>query len=291
VVLRVTNDIWASALEQERPIQEYADALALDYRSKVSLVDFRDEEVARATINGEVSRQTEGTIEELLAPGLIVPGVTTMILTNTIYFKASWAQPFVEASTQPAPFRDLEGSSSDVEMMDAVSVFDYTETDAVQAIRLPYVGGETALLVLLPKTDFAAFESGFDSSQLSELRSELSPVGVHLRLPTFSMRSTLKLKETLQRLGMDAGFDDSPSYDFSGIGPAIEFITEVVHEAFIAVDEVGTEAGAATAIIFGRESAGPLADVDFTADRPFMVVLEDVPTGAVLFAGRYVKPE
>lgn len=290
VVLRVTNDLWASSLEHERPRQEYVDALALDYRSKVSLVDFSDEPAARRTINGEVSRQTEGTLDELLGPGLITND-TTMILTNTIYFKASWAQPFVEGNTRSTPFVDLDGNSRDVDMMDAVEVFDYAETDAVQAIRLPYVGGETALLVLLPKNDFTAFESGFDIGQLDALRSELAPARVHLGLPTFSMRSEMKLKETLQSLGMHAGFEDSPSYDFSGIGPQIEFITEVVHEAFIAVDEAGTEAGAATAVIFGRRSAGPEADVELIADRPFMVVLEDVPTGAVLFAGRHVKPE
>ncbi|HKO91709.1 MAG TPA: serpin family protein [Polyangiaceae bacterium] len=292
LTLRVSNDIWASQVEHERPLPAFVDALALDYRSRVSLVNFGNEPEARGTINKEVSRQTEGKIENLLALGIITPGVTTMILTNSIYFKGAWAQPFEKAKTQPAPFTNLDGSTSEVRMMEVSESFAYAETAELQVVRLPYTGGETALTVLLPKSDFAAVEASFDAARLQALRAQLAPSFARVRLPAFSMRSALRLKGPLQALGMDAGFEDSPrGYDFSGIGPAIEFISEVVHEAFIDVNEEGTEAGAATAVVFGRESAPLAPELQFVADRPFLVVLEDVPTGAVLFAGRYVTAE
>jgi serpin B len=292
LVLRVSNDIWASQAIDERPLPEFVDALALDYRSRVNLVNFGNEPEARRTINGEVSRQTQGKIDELLALGIIQPGVTTLILTNSIYFKGAWSHPFDKAMTQPAPFTNLDGSTGQVRMMQVSESFDYAETADLQLIRLPYTGRDTALTVLLPKTDFSAFEADFDAAQLQALRAEFRPTFARVRLPAFSMRSALLLKEPLQALGMDAGFEDSPKgYDFSGIGPAAEFISEVVHEAFIDVNETGTEAGAATAVVIGRESAAPDPAVQFVADRPFLVVLEDVPTGAVLFAGRYAKAE
>lgn len=290
LVLRASNDIWASEIESRRPLQSYVDALALDYASKVNLVDFNDEPAARGAVNGEVSRVTEGTIPELLQPGHIVPGITTMILTNAIYFKAAWATPFEAASTRPASFRNLDGSEAEVEMMATLDSFEYADTASAQALRLPYAGNEMALLVVLPKSDFASFEAALDSAALGELRARLQRRSVQVRLPTFSMRSSLELKETLKSLGMFAGFDDQGVYDFTGIGPSQEFITEVVHQAFIAIDEAGTEAGAATAVIFGEESA-PLVEAEFVADRPFIVLLEDVPTGTLLFAGRYVKVE
>jgi serpin B len=265
------------------------DALALDYRSKVSLVDFDDKAGARDTINAEVSRQTEGTIEELLGPEDIMDD-TTMVLTNAVYFKAGWATPFVAESTTPAPFHNLDGSESEVDMMDAIDFHDYAETDTVQALRLPYEGGETAMLLLLPKGDLASFEAGLDVNALDALRSQLARSDVHVRLPSFSLRSALKMKETLTALGMYAGFIGQ-AHDFSGIGPFQQYITEVVHQAFIATDEAGTEAGAATAVIFGEESAGPSGSITFTADKPFILLLEDVPTGSVLFAGRYVQAE
>jgi serpin B len=264
--------------------------LALDYASKVNLVDFFDEPAARGAVNGEVSRVTEGTIPELLQPGHIMPGVTTMILTNAVYFKAGWAAPFEAASTSPAPFHNLDGSAGEVEMMATLGAYDYADTASAQALRLPYVGNEMALLVLLPKSDITSFEATFDSDSLGALRAQLERRSVQVRLPTFSMRSSLELKETLKSLGMYAGFDDQGVYDFTGIGPSQQFITEVVHQAFIAVDEAGTEAGAATAVIFGEESAA-VVEAEFVADRPFIVLLEDVPTGTLLFAGRYVKVE
>jgi serpin B len=292
LILRVSNDIWASQAVDERPLPQFVDALALDYRSRVNLVNFGNEPEARATINAEVSRQTQGKIDALLAEGIIQPGVTTMILTNSIYFKGAWAQPFDKSMTQPAPFTNLDGSTGEVRMMQLSESFEYAETADVQVIRLPYTGRDTALTVLLPKSDFSAFEAGFDVAQLDALRAELSPTSALVRLPAFSMRSAMLLNRPLKALGMNAGFEDSPKgYDFSGIGPAIEFITAVVHEAFIDVNETGTEAGAATAVVFGRESATPAPATQFIADRPFLVVLEDVPTGAVLFAGRYAKAE
>lgn len=291
LLLRTSNDIWVSADAAARPLLSYVDAIALDYDAKVAVVDFHDEPAARAAINGEVSRQTHDTITDLLAPGDIKPGVTTMVLTNAIYFRAGWAQPFDAATTRSAPLHNLDGSESNVSLMDTVATYEFAETSAGRVLRLPYVGGEMALLLLLPEGDFSSFESGLDLSSLEEARRALAPRSVHVQLPTFELRTSTSLKESLQDLGMYAGFEGQPEYDFSGIGPAQKFITDVVHQAFVAIDEVGTEAGAATAVLFADESAGPAADVEFIADRPFIAFIEDVPTRTLLFAGRYVSAE
>lgn len=289
LVLRTSNDIWVSEDAAERPLPSYVDAITLDYDAKVAVVDFHDEPAARAAVNGEVSRQTEGTITDLLAPGDIKPGVTTMVLTNAVYFKAGWAQPFDAAGTRSAPFHNLDGSKSNVSLMATVATYEYAETSAGRVLRLPYVGGETALLLLLPAGDFSSFESGLDLPSLEEARGALAPRSVHVQLPAFELRTSTSLKQSLQNLGMYAGFEGQAEYDFSGIGPTQKFITDVVHQAFVAVDEVGTEAGAATAVLFGDESAGPAADAEFIADRPFIAFIEDVPTRTLLFAGRYVS--
>jgi serpin B len=125
---------------------------------------------------------------------------------------------------------------------------------------------------------------------LSELTAALQATTVDLALPKLKMRSNFGLRTPLETLGMVQAFYEG-SADFSGIGPAQNYIQEVLHEAFVGIDEQGTEAGAATAVVFGNESAGPVPDVQFHADRPFLLVLEDIGSETVLFAGRYAQPE
>jgi serpin B len=291
VQLEVHNDIWASVDPNKRPQQSYVDSLALNYSSEVKLVDFLHAEATRETINSEIERHTHGTIPEVLAKNVIDPLTTAMILTNTIYFKAPWAKPFEKGMTQPAAFTTLAGAEETVNMMHGELGVQYAANDDLQAVRLPYLGQDLGLWVLLPKLDrFAAVEGILDSALLDELTSAAAVKVVDLKLPKVKMRSKLGLKTSLTALGMQVPFEDGRA-DFSGITTdAPLFIQDVVHEAFIDLDETGTEAGAATAVLFGGDSASPEPEVEFNADHTFILLLEDRATQSVLFAGRVDNP-
>lgn len=282
------DDVWAHVDVGKRPTQAYVDGLAANYDPGINLVDFEQPESARAAINREVERATRGQIGELLPAGSIVPGLTTLVLTNSIYLKAAWAQTFDAARTQTAPFFSTDGSSSELPMMRMVGSFDYLETDAIQAIRLAYVGRDMALTLLLPRQgQFAEVETSLSEQVLGEWLAALTPRSVELAVPKLNVRSRLGMQLPLKALGMSSAFDPMLA-DFSGIGPHQAFISDVFHEAFIGLDEAGTEAGAATAVVFSDESDGPEPDVEFNADRPFIMIVEDLPTATLLFVGRYL---
>jgi serpin B len=293
LTLETHNDIWAHVNPGLRPLQTYVDALALDYSAPVKLVDFDadDGETARTAINQEVGRQTHDNILELIPSGIIMPYHTTMVLTNTIYMKAAWASPFVKGDTHTAPFTNAAGGTVSVEQMHQVGSYEYAETGDLQALRIPYVGGEVALTILLPAPGtWSAFESTLATETLADVDAQFASKVVSLTVPKLKLKSRPAMKPALQALGMQAAFVEGAA-DFSGIGPNQVYIQEVIHEAFIELDETGTEAGAATAVVFGNESAGPQAEVEFTADRPFFFFIEDIPTRSVLFAGRVTNPE
>ena len=289
--LNVVNAVWGQRGHEFR--EPFLDVLAESYGAGVRQADFREmPEESRLAINDWVAENTEDRIRDLIPPGIINP-LTRMVLTNAIYFNASWAYPFPEANTRQRPFHLLDGSSSNVLMMRTSEDFGYVAGDGYQAVDLPYAGNELSMTVLLPDEGrFREFEEFLDANLVDGLVADLRPRYVTLDLPRFEFESEFRLGETLKSMGMSDAFD-SASSDFSGMDarsclagdPGCLYIREVVHKAFVSVDEAGTEAAAATAVMMQAESAPP-SPVSVTVDRPFIFLIRDQETGAILFLGR-----
>jgi len=244
-------------------------------------------EGARRLINGWVDEQTEQRIPELLAPG-ILDALTRLVLVNAIYLKAPWEVAFPEASTKPGPFTLPDGSTVDVPMMSVAESFAYAEGAGWRAVELPYVGEALALTIIVPD-DFADFEGRLGADTFALVTAALAPHQVDLAMPRFETETKADLADLLIALGMPLAFDPFMA-DFSGITTEEQlFISNVIHQANISVDEKGTEAAAATAVVM-RTTSAPGERVELRVDRPFLFVLRDVPTGAVLFLGRIIDP-
>ncbi len=285
VTLRIANAPFA---DRSLPLEPaYLDALGARFGAGLRLVDFKSApEAARALVNGWVADQTEQRIPELLQPGT-VDDRTRLALVNAVYLKAAWQFPFDEGSTSPGPFTTLAGTTVNVPLMRDMDEFGYASGNGWKAVQLPYVGGKLAMLVIVPD-DLAAFEATLDQPALAQITDALETRTVNLALPRFATRSQLSLGDLLSALGMPTAFTDHA--DFSGITTEEPLlISAVVHQADIDVDEQGTEAAAATAVMM-RAASLPLDVVDLTVDRPFLFALRDLETGAVVFLGRIADP-
>jgi len=214
--------------------------------------------------------------------------LTRLVLANAIYFNAGWFYPFEEGQTRDGDFNLLGGGQVSVPMMSQSKMLGYAEGEGYQAVALPYVGGEMAMVVLLPRVDyFEVFEDSLSSEFLSDILQSLEMRDVALTMPKYEFESSFQLSDKLIEMGMPNAFGDA---DFSGMTGTRElFISEVVHKAFISVDEEGTEAAAATAVIM-PVLAAPTPAVEVTIDRPFIYMIRDLQTGTILFVGRILNP-
>ena len=285
--LNVVNAIWGQ--KDYRFLTDFLDVLAENYGAGLRILDFIEApEESRITINDWVSEQTEGKIEDLIPQGLINE-LTRLVLTNAIYFNAAWAFPFGEDATSEGTFHLLGGDEVVVPMMRQTESFGYAEGDSYQAVELPYDGHELSMVILLPhRNQFDAFEASLDLERLNAILGKLERKEVDLTMPKFEFESGFTLKDTLSEMGMPVAF--SPDADFSGMtGNRELFITEVVHKAFVSVDEAGTEAAAATAVIVGL-TAIPEKPVTVNIDHPFIFLIRDIETGTILFVGRVLNP-
>lgn len=288
VELTVANAIWGQRGFAFR--DAFLDVLAANYGAGLRLADFSaDPEAARAMINGWVERTTRNRIRDLLPQGS-VSELTRLVLTNAIYFKAPWLHPFDADDTTTATFTTLSGAPVSVSMMRQTLTARYARVDRAQAVELPYNGGQVAMMLLVPDLGaLPAFENTLDYAHYRAIADALGERHVHLGLPKFRFEHALSSVEALRALGMTAAFDPGAA-DFSGIDGTRElFITDILHKAFIAVDEKGTEAAAATAVVVGVTSA-PTESVTLTIDRPFLIVIRDIPTDTILFLGRVTSP-
>jgi serpin B len=287
--LNIVNDIWGQKDYEFLPA--FLDVLAENYGAGLRVLDFINEtEQSRVAINKWVSKQTEGRIEDLIPPGAI-DALTRLVLTNAIYFNAAWEHPFDKKVTTNGPFYLLDDGQVTVPMMKQTESFGYSVGEGYQAVELTYDGGELSMVILLPASgNFGDFEEGLQAQQVSDIISGLQLTEVALTMPRFEFKSQFSLKDTLTGMGMPDAF--SPyNADFSGMtGNRELFISDVVHKAFVAVDEAGTEAAAATAVIVGTTSAPGEPTVEVTLDRPFIFLIRDIETGAILFVGRVLNP-
>jgi serpin B len=216
--------------------------------------------------------------------------MTRLVLTNAIYFKAHWAYEFAKSATSDGLFHLLDGSTVTVPLMHQQHMFSYAEGDNYQAIQLPYLGNDVAMTILLPREgQFAAFENSLDSQELSKIVAQMTSKEVNVTLPKFSFESSFRLDQTLANMGMPDAFTAGTA-DFSGMtGNKELFIGAAIHKSFVAVDELGTEAAAVTAVAMAG-AAMPSTPVDFDANRPFIFLIQDVATGSILFTGRVSNP-
>jgi serpin B len=287
VQLSVANAFWG---QDGYPwLEPYLDILALNYGAGIEALDFNTQpEESRLTINEWVENRTQDRIRDLLPEGSINPN-TAAVLTNAIYFKAPWASPFTDVSTSDGPFTLADGSTVTTPLMRQTESHLWAETTTWQAVEMSFRGDELAMLVIVPNPgSFAAVDTALDGDLLRSVTDALQPGVVDFTLPRFTFESEFTLSEALEAMGMTTAFSDL--CDLSGMleGGGL-FIDEAYHKAFIAVDETGAEAAAATAVVVGRTSA-PVADVTIRADRPFFFAIRDRQTGLLLFWGRVMNP-
>ncbi len=285
--LHVVNRIWGQV--DYSFLASYLDVLAENYGAGLNLLDFVNAtEQSRVAINDWVADQTRDRIKDLIAPGAIT-ALTRLVLTNAVYFKAAWEEPFDEALTQDGSFHRLDGSQVTVPMMRQNASFGYAAGDGYQAIELPYEGGELSMVIFLPDAArFAEFEAALDVACVDTIAQAPAPRDLALTMPRFSFTRDFSLVEVLSAMGMPIAFTGGA--DFSGMNGSQDlFIQGVLHKAFVAVDEEGTEAAAATAVIVGLTAAPP-SELNVTIDRPFIFVIRDIETKTILFVGRVLDP-
>ena len=287
--LRAINSLWA---QRDYPIlADYLEVLAGKYDAGVSLLDFvSDPEAARLVINGAVAEQTEERITDLIPQGVITD-LTRLVLTNAVYFKANWLNEFSPGVTADGTFHTAAGTDVSVPMMHMSSRIQFVDGNGFTAAWLPYVG-DAAMMVLLPDDDIDGLLETLTVDELTAAARSAGGFQVDLTMPRFEFRSQLPLAPVLQGLGMEAAFVAPPgdgTADLTGIVEARElYVQDVIHEGFVKVDEKGTEAAAATAIVVGATSMPEPATL--VLDRPFLFLIQHQTSGEVLFAGIVADP-
>ena len=297
-VLNVASSVWAQ--EGYGFLPDYLDTLVLNYGGEVRPADFRrDAEDARGRINDWVADETEDRIRGLIPSGGI-DEFTRLVLANAIYFRAAWRSAFDERATTDRPFYLLDGSERKAPMMRQQSNLRYAASDSYQAVELPYKGVEMAMTILLPDSGrFSEFEESLSGDSVGAILDGLDYELVRLTMPRFETDSAFSLSDTLEAMGMPDTFNDEAA-NFSGMdgrlckkkGDICLLISDVLHKAFISVNEAGTEAAAATAVTVGVTQAEEvkLEPIDLVLDRPFLFIIRHQATGAVLFVGRVLDP-
>ena len=286
--LRTANALWAEETYSFLP--DYIDVAARWYGANVTNLDFiENPEGSRETINRWVEERTEDRIRDLLPPNSIDP-LTRLVITNAIYFKGTWAKQFDANETREEEFRVGPNEMVLAPMMHGDAAYPYAETETLQVLEMPYAhesGNGLAMLVLLPKEDsLTAAEEALDAERLAGLRESLIAQNVRISFPKFTLDVGYSLPPVLAAMGMPTAFADDAA-DLSGMdGTKDLLITGVFHKAFVDVNEEGTEAAAATGVIGGR-GITPV----FRADHPFVFLITEKDSGAILFMGRVVNPE
>ena len=293
--LNIVNALWGQGGCSFLP--EFLDVLGESYGAGVRPLNFLGApEESRTTINDWVSEQTEDRIKDLIPEGGISPS-TVMVLTNAIYFNAAWLHPFEPEDTRNGQFHLINGNTVDVPMMRQTETFGYVSGEwGYQALELLYDGGELSMVILLPdRGSFSGFEESLDAEVVNGATSRMSFRPVSLTMPKFEFESSFSLANTLKSMGMPDAFDRSKA-NLSGMGingcpggGGNPFISDVVHKAFVLVEEEGTEAAAATGVVVRAESIPP-PPIEVSVDRPFIFLIRDRETDAVLFVGRVLDP-
>lgn len=286
--LSVANALW---LQKNYPLlQSFLDAVERYYKAPVNIVDFVNElGNSVRKINAWIEEKTDKKIKDMITEN-DVDSLTRLILTNAIYFKGVWEVPFDPSRTEKDLFYIDETTSVEVNMMKLTAMFKYFEDEEVQILQLPYAGGRFSMVIVLPKKSvkLSDVEKRFSLQKLMHWLQSLEVLEVQVYLPRFKVEQRFSLKEVLTKMGMVDAFTDSA--DFSKMdGTKMLKIQNVIHQAFVEVNEEGTEAAAATAVIIGIKM-GPKIPIIFKVDRPFLFFIYEKSNNVILFMGRVMKP-
>lgn len=287
--LRTGNALWAQ--KDFSLLADYTSRAEKYYGGKIANLDFiKDVEKSRQTINNFIAEQTNNKIKDLIPSG-VLNEMTRLVLTNAIYFKGVWQWEFDTADTRDADFEVTPTNIVKTPMMNMYpkkTSFNYADTGDLQILELPYKGDKISMLVLLPIENLDSIESTLTADKLNEYKSKMKETKLNsISLPKFEFDTKYFMEDTLSALGMPTAF--SKNADFSGMnGKRNLFINSVIHQAYVKVDEKGTEAAAATAVIIAITSVR--TRTDFRADHPFIFLIQDKETGNILFFGRVVDP-
>ena len=287
-----------------------------DFASGLFPVDFiHQAEAARARINNWVEERTEQKIKDLLHP-LDVDASTRLVLVNAIYFKGSWTTPFLREATREGQFHLADGGTKPVSLMShtfqanevqyaditngkvpcQVLSLGYFDKSGQPGGRPPAAGPGVSMLVVLPRAtkDLGALEQALTAEQLAGWVNQLSAVRLSVFLPKFKIKQRFSLEDNLKALGVVNAFllpDGPKGADFSGMNGAHDlYISKVIHQAYVGVDEAGTEAAAATAVAMRFGGGAPAPSPVFRADHPFLFFVRENSTGSILFMGRLANP-
>lgn len=273
--------------------KSFVELTATRYGAPLESIDFTKSEDARSHINKWVAGETHDKITELLPPASI-DASTRLVLTNAVYFKGAWASKFEASSTTDQPFSVRGTTATKTKMMRQMGHFMTASDGDMDILEMPYKYGDVAMDIVLPKkaNGLAAVEAKLGMAKLDAMFKSLKSEGVDVSIPKFKIRTAVGMRKILEKMGMASAF--LPTADFS---PMVEtkteplFISQVFHQGFIEIDEAGTEAAAATAVVMTDGGAAPPAKaVTFRADHPFVYLIRDVSTGEILFYGRVVDP-
>jgi len=293
--ISTANALWVK--ENYELLQDYENIITTYYGGEATNIDFSDPVAAADTINQWVEDQTNNLIKDLVPAGAIDPVLTMLILTNAIYFKGNWEIQFDEQNTTEREFTKSDDSAIMVDTMSLVDTedrFNYTENDDFQMLELPYSGGDISMIIMLPKDGRSVDDiiSTIDKDDYAAWIDEMYDTELDIYLPKFKIETSYNLNDYLTNLGMTSAFNEMA--DFSGIfGDVDIFISDVIHKAFVEVNEEGTEAAAATAIIMAATAYPGIeepARIVFDCDHPFLFTIHHKETNTILFMGTVEDP-
>ncbi|GAB4402870.1 MAG: serpin family protein [Anaerolineales bacterium] len=287
--LSIANSVWAEQTFTFLP--DFLDTLSVNYGAGIHLLDFiNNPNPSRKEINAWVSDETKSKIKDLL-PENSVSSDTKMVLVNAIYFKADWLDQFEADDTYDRDFTLLDGSKVTVPMMGQNMYIPFAVRDGYAIAELPYAGGTAVMDIILPDEGrFEEVEAQLSNEMLQQALGSMVTDSVIVQMPKFEYESSFSLTNALTEMGMPLAFDENRA-DFSGMTDQQDlYIGNVIHKAFVSVDEEGTEAAAATAVIMEGASA-IMIENEFIANRPFIYFIRDAESGQILFIGRVLNPQ
>lgn len=289
--LSTGNALWVQ--QDYKFLNEYLSTVEKYYGGKAANLDFvRETEKSRQTINKFIEEQTNNKIKDLIPKG-VLNSYTMLVLTNAIYFKGTWTWEFDKSDTREQDFKITPSNIVKTPMMymkNEKATFNYADIGELQILELPYKGDEISMLILLPTENLETISPSLTTEKLNEWKSQMKEdILDDIYLPKFEFNTKYSMTDTLSALGMPTAFSEGNA-DFSGMdGSKNLFINTVIHQAYVKVDEEGTEAAAATAVGVTITSVGPPRKI-FRADHPFIFIIQERETGNILFMGRVVDP-